>query len=157
LAAIVPPVGNAKEVVMRGGKTTRDPSYPNHAGTSKKSMREVEECSKGPSDIKEHAPGRRNPIEERTPEEEAEKPKFIETNILPFPQQNRKTTVDKQVTCFVEMIPKVYINFLLLEAMRVPTYACYLKDILTNKRAQPMSEVVNLTEECSAAILNRLP
>jgi hypothetical protein len=41
--------------------------------------------------------------------------------------------------------------------MLVPTYARYLKDILTKKRALLMSEVVKLTEECSAAIVNPLP
>jgi len=38
----------------------------------------------------------------------------------------------------------------------VPTYANYIKDILGNKRALPSTEVVQLTEECSAAILNPL-
>jgi hypothetical protein len=54
----------------------------------------------------------------------AEKAEFIGTNILPFPQRNRKTMVDEQFTRFVDMIQKVYINVPLLEAMRVPTYAC---------------------------------
>jgi hypothetical protein len=39
----------------------------------------------------------------------------------------------------------------------VLTYARYLKDILTKKQALPTSEVVKLTEKCSAAILNHLP
>ena len=39
--------------------------------------------------------------------------------------------------------------------MQVP-YAKYIKDILGNKRALPTTEVVQLTEECSAAILNPL-
>ena len=41
--------------------------------------------------------------------------------------------------------------------MQVPTYAKYLKDILNNKKPLPASEVVHMTEECSAAILNLLP
>src|SRR5574344_1984192 len=41
--------------------------------------------------------------------------------------------------------------------MQVPTYAKYLKDILNNKRALPTTEVIKLTEACSAAILNNLP
>jgi hypothetical protein len=44
-------------------------------------------------------------------------------------------TVDEQLTRFVDMIQKVYINFPLLQAMRVPTYARFLKNILTRKRA----------------------
>jgi hypothetical protein len=55
------------------------------------------------------------------------------------------------------MIQKVHINVPLIEAICVPTYARYLKDILTKKQALPISEVVKLTGECSAAILNHLP
>ena len=40
--------------------------------------------------------------------------------------------------------------------MQVPTYAKYIKDILGNKRTLPTTEVVQLTEECSAAILDPL-
>jgi len=40
--------------------------------------------------------------------------------------------------------------------MQIPTYAKYIKDILGNKRTLPTTEVVQLTEECSAAILDPL-
>ena len=36
--------------------------------------------------------------------------------------------------------------------MQVPTYAKYIKDILGNKRSLPTTEIVQLIEECSAAI-----
>jgi hypothetical protein len=39
--------------------------------------------------------------------------------------------------------------------MQVPTYAKYLKDILNNKRPLPTKDTVKLTEECSAAILEK--
>ena len=39
----------------------------------------------------------------------------------------------------------------------MPIYARYLKDILNNKRPLPSTEVIKLTEECSAAILNTSP
>jgi hypothetical protein len=42
----------------------------------------------------------------------------------------------------------------LLDALRVPTYTKYVRDILKNKRPLPTTEVIKLTEECSAAILN---
>ena len=77
--------------------------------------------------------------------------------MLPFPRRNHKATVDEQFGKFVEVIKKLYVNIPLLEAMQVPTYAKYLKDILNNKRPIPSTEVLKLTEECSAAILNQLP
>ena len=40
--------------------------------------------------------------------------------------------------------------------MQIPTYAKYIKDILGNKRTLPTTEVVQLTKECSTAILNPL-
>jgi hypothetical protein len=59
--------------------------------------------------------------------------------------------VDEQFTHFVDMIQQVHINVPLIEAMRVPTYARYLKDILTKKRYLPTSEVVKLTKELLTA------
>jgi hypothetical protein len=63
---------------------------------------------------------------------------------------------DEQFGKFVEVIKKLYINIPLLDAMQVPTYAKYLKDILGNKRSLPTTEVKQLTEVCSTAILNPL-
>jgi hypothetical protein len=40
--------------------------------------------------------------------------------------------------------------------MQVPTYARYLKDILTNKQPLPTTEVIKLTEAYSAAMLQQL-
>src|SRR6185503_736921 len=63
--------------------------------------------------------------------------------------------MDEQFTHFVEMIQKIHVNVPLLDVMHVPTDARYIKDIISNKRPLPTTEVVKLTEECSAAILNQ--
>jgi hypothetical protein len=65
--------------------------------------------------------------------------------------------MDEQFDKFVEVIQKLYINISLLDAIQVPTYAKYLRDILNNKRSLPSTEVIELTEECSEAILNTSP
>ena len=44
-----------------------------------------------------------------------------------------------------------------MDAMKVPTYARYIKDIINNKRPQPTTEVIKLTEAWSATILQQLP
>ena len=49
------------------------------------------------------------------------------------------------------------INVPLMDAMKVLTYAHYIKDIINNKRLLPTTEVIKLTEACSAAILQQLP
>jgi len=65
--------------------------------------------------------------------------------------------MDEQFGKFIEVIQKLYINIPLLDAMQVPTYMKYLRDILNNKRPLPSTEVIKLTEECSAVILNTSP
>ena len=65
--------------------------------------------------------------------------------------------MDEQFSKFVEVIQKLYINIPLLDAIHVPTYTKYLRDILNNKRPLPSTKVIKLTEECSAAILNTSP
>ena len=63
---------------------------------------------------------------------------------------------NEQFGKFVEVIKKLYVNIPLLDAMQVPTYDKYIKDILGNKRTLPTTEVVQLMEECSAPILDPL-
>ena len=75
--------------------------------------------------------------------------------MLPFPPRNKKAAADEQYSKFVEVIKKVYVNIPLLDAMQVPTYAKYLKDILNNKKPLPLTEIAHLTDECSAAILKK--
>ena len=65
---------------------------------------------------------------------------FHDTTALPFPKRLRKPVADE----FVEVVRKLYVNIPLLDAMQVPTYAKYI------------TEVVQLTKECSAAILDPL-
>jgi hypothetical protein len=146
LIAFIPSIEKAKAVVTRGAKPTRDSPYPNHAGTKR--------IPKESEDRDDELLGMRESSQARISEEKANKPEFIDTNILPFP--HRKATVDERFTCFVDMIQKVHINVPLLEAIRVPTYTCYLSDILIKKRALPTSKVVKHTEEFSTAILNHL-
>ena len=69
----------------------------------------------------------------------------------------KKRNADEQFNRFVEMIQQVNINVPLMDAVKVPTYARYLKDIINNKRPLPTTEVIKLTEACSAAILQQLP
>ncbi|KAJ1288537.1 hypothetical protein BS78_02G096600 [Paspalum vaginatum] len=82
---------------------------------------------------------------------------FYDTIVLPFPQRQKKAYVNDQFGKFVEVIKKLYVNIPLLDAMQVPTYAKYLKDILNNKNPLPSTEVMHLIEECSAGILNQPP
>ncbi|XP_066396101.1 uncharacterized protein [Miscanthus floridulus] len=41
-----------------------------------------------------------------------------------------------------------------MDILHVPFYAKYIKDIINNKRPLPTIEVIKLTDECSAAIID---
>ena len=82
---------------------------------------------------------------------------FYDTQVLPFPMRAKKPSTDEQFSRFVEIIQQVNINVPLMDAMKVPTYARYIKDIINNKRPLPTTEVIKLTEACSATILQQLP
>ena len=82
---------------------------------------------------------------------------FYDIQVLPFPMRAKKSSTDEQFNRFVELIQQVNINVPLMDAMKVPTYARYIKDIINNKRPLPTTEVIKLTEVCSAAIFQQLP
>jgi hypothetical protein len=110
-----------KTVTTRGGKTTRDPPHPNPV---EKKQKEV--ITKSEEEEEEDT-------EEVAPEEEKlrKTPQdYVDTTLLPFPQRLKKPTVDEKFGKFVEVIKKINVNIPFLEAMYVPTYAKYLKDIL---------------------------
>ena len=64
------------------------------------------------------------------------------TTALPFLERRRRPVADEQFGKFVEVIKKLYVNIPLLDAMQVPMYAKYIKDILGNKRTLPITKVV---------------
>jgi hypothetical protein len=76
---------------------------------------------------------------EPRPEKEEENlgkasPKDInDIHLLPFPCQAKKPVKDEKFSCFVEVIQRMHIHIPMLDAMQVPTYARYLKDILNQK------------------------
>ena len=134
-----PSVENVKAITTRGGKSTCDPPYPNLVGT----------CNAP------EAPSSNTAVEEVWPERTGPQ-ECCDMRLLPFLQRYKEPSVDEQFARFVEVIQKIHINVPLLDAMQVPTYARYVKDILDNKRPLPTTKLVKLTEECSNVILHKL-
>jgi hypothetical protein len=66
--------------------------------------------------------------------------------------------LDNHFEKFVEVVRRLSINMPLLDAIQVPTYSCYFKDILANKYEIATLGVdhVKMSEQCSAAIANGL-
>jgi hypothetical protein len=66
--------------------------------------------------------------------------------------------LDNHFEKFVEVVRRLSINMSLLDALQVPTYSHYFKDILANKYEIETLRVdhVKMSEECSAPIANGL-
>ncbi|KAJ1270500.1 hypothetical protein BS78_06G056600 [Paspalum vaginatum] len=140
-----PPKEHINAVTTRGGKSTQDPPSPSRTG------KEQEKTSESDDKVVEAD----TPSKEERPASKHLAHEFYDTTGLPFPPRNKKAAADEQYSKFVEVIKKLYVNIPLLDAMQVPTYAKYLKDILNNKKPLPSKEIVHLTKECSAAILKK--
>ncbi|XP_020259787.1 uncharacterized protein LOC109836335 [Asparagus officinalis] len=76
---------------------------------------------------------------------------------LPFPQRLANAKLEKRFGNFLEILKKLHINIPFTEVIsRMPSYAKFLKEILSNKRKLDDYATVALTEECSAIIQNKL-
>ena len=66
--------------------------------------------------------------------------------------------LDMQCGKFLDVLKKPYMNIPFTEALsQMPSYAKFLKEILSSKRKLEEHETVALTEVYSAAIQNKLP
>jgi hypothetical protein len=65
--------------------------------------------------------------------------------------------LDKQYARFVELLKKLNVNIPFTDVVtKMPTYAKFLKDILSNRRKLD-NKTVTLTEKVSAIVMNKLP
>ncbi|GLU07084.1 hypothetical protein SLE2022_240580 [Rubroshorea leprosula] len=77
---------------------------------------------------------------------------------IPFPHRLKQQKLDKQFAKFLDIFKKLHINIPFADALaQMPSYAKFLKEILSNKRKLEEYETVKLTEECSAILQNKLP
>lgn len=75
-----------------------------------------------------------------------------------FPVALKRAKLDAQFSKFLEVFKKLQINIPFADAlMQMPSYAKFLKEILSSKRKIEEHARVNLTEECSALVLNKVP
>jgi hypothetical protein len=146
----IPIKKNVKAVITRSGKTMAEPK----AKPKKTSPTDpVEEEEKAEAKVEA----------EPRPEKEEKNlgnalPKDIsDTHMLPFPHQAKKHVEDEKFSHFMEVIRRMYVHIPMLDAMQVPTYAWYLKDILNQKRPVPETDRLVFEEICSVAILAGLP
>ncbi|XP_021996068.1 uncharacterized protein LOC110893261 [Helianthus annuus] len=76
----------------------------------------------------------------------------------PYPGRLVKGKDAEQYGRFMEMLKKLHVNIPFVEALaKMPKYAKFLKDLLTNKKKLEDFSTVTLSEECSAVVQNKLP
>ncbi|XP_070035271.1 uncharacterized protein [Nicotiana tomentosiformis] len=77
---------------------------------------------------------------------------------LPFPQKQRREKLDKQFERFLEVFKQVHVNIPFTEVLsQMPSYARFMKEILSKKRNVEETSIVKLTEHCIAILQNKLP
>jgi hypothetical protein len=103
----------------------------------------------------EHSTGARKPKPSKIVTEE---PKFEmsgeDTKIPQLKPHYFQGKLDNHFERFVEVVRRLSINMLLLDALQVPTYSHYFKDILANKYEIATLGVdhVNMSKQCSAVL-----
>ncbi|CAL1381159.1 unnamed protein product [Linum trigynum] len=77
---------------------------------------------------------------------------------LPFPTRFHKDCLEIEFAKFMAMLKQVNISAPFVEALsKMPKYAKFIKEFLTNKRKLGELSTVMLNEECSAIMQNNLP
>nr|KYP32094.1 hypothetical protein KK1_047295 [Cajanus cajan] len=77
---------------------------------------------------------------------------------LPYPHAPSKKEKERQFARFLDIIKKLQINIPFTEAMeQMPTYARFMKEMLTKKRKILEEETIELEAGCSAIIQKSLP
>ncbi|XP_021729887.1 uncharacterized protein LOC110696861 [Chenopodium quinoa] len=77
---------------------------------------------------------------------------------LPYPQKFMRHKLDEQFGRFIDMLKQLHLSLPFTDVInQMPNYAKFLKYILSGKRTCDVVETINLTENCSAIIMNKIP
>ncbi|XP_057250674.1 uncharacterized protein LOC104893791 [Beta vulgaris subsp. vulgaris] len=77
---------------------------------------------------------------------------------VPFPQRLAKKQLNDKFMKFLEVMKGLQVHIPFLQAMsQMPTYAKFLKELLSNKTKLEESATIALTAEVSAVLQNKLP
>jgi len=142
-------------ITLRSGKEFEGPPMP-----QREDSREVD-CE---SDVEKEVPPEIS--SERTHTEKTTEAQVEDVSLpmkpykppVSYPQRLVKAREEHKYGKFLEMLKKFHINIPFLEAITdMPSYAKFLKDLLSNKGKLLKHATVSLTEECSTIIQNKLP
>ncbi|KAM0061597.1 putative aspartic peptidase domain superfamily [Helianthus debilis subsp. tardiflorus] len=90
--------------------------------------------------------------------EEKKEPMKVYKPTPPYPGRLMKGKDVEQYSKFLEMLKKLHVNIPFVEALsKMPKYAKFLKDLLTNKKKLEDRTTITLSEKCSVVKKNKLP
>ncbi|XP_057985368.1 uncharacterized protein LOC131170331 [Hevea brasiliensis] len=149
------PREHCKEAILRSGKIVGDEKKDEVEEEKKKEDEDKNESISNHDEVNEEA-NKKKEVEKEEEEKYVFPPPYKPP--LPYPQRFQKAKLDKQFGKFLKVLKKLYINIPFTDAIsQMPSYAKFLKEILSNKRRLKEYETVALTKECSALLQNKLP
>ncbi|XP_042022905.1 uncharacterized protein LOC121770193 [Salvia splendens] len=139
---------DCKAINLRSGKSYEGPTMPAEKEKISQEETVVEEVVEEKEPVEEVPPPKASTVIPAPPTEVK----------IPFPQRVQKKKLDDHFSRFLDIFRKVNINIPLVEALQqMPTYAKFLKDVLSKKKKWTDYETVNISENCSAIIQKKLP
>jgi hypothetical protein len=159
------------QVGQLAGRLSNDEGKLSGQPKSPESMKAIQTRSRKETENPERSAGARKPkpsaetegvAKEKVTRIVTEEPEFgmpeEDTRIPQLMPRYFRGKLDNHFEKFVEVVRRLSINMPLLDALQVPTYSRYFKDILANKYEVATLGVdhVKMSEECSAAIANGL-
>nr|KAJ0194075.1 hypothetical protein LSAT_V11C800418660 [Lactuca sativa] len=96
--------------------------------------------------------------QKKAQEKDARTGATVAPTTLPFPPRKSKSKEDDgQFKNFLEILSQLHINIPFVEALKqMPTYAKFMKEVLTRKRVWREFETVAMTKNCTSIIKNKL-
>ncbi|XP_042031610.1 uncharacterized protein LOC121778345 [Salvia splendens] len=156
------------QAVSRQHKPGQFPGQPNvnpkdckaiylRSGTNYESPMPEVEAKEVPEEKEEEEIEAESPLIQSEVKPEAIAPPTPKELKIPFPQVVQKKKLDEKLVKFLEIFKRVHLNIPLIEALQqMPGYLKFLKEIISKKKRLVDYETVNLTENCSAIIQQKM-
>jgi hypothetical protein len=149
------PNTSVKAITLRSGTAYDGPEVPQDAGVQAQ-QKQPDFQSKNHDETKHE--GDKEDTNAPTPNQvKGYIPRYVPPHrFIPYSQRLANTKLDKQYARFFELLKKMNVNIQFTDVVtQMPTYAKFLKDILSNRRKLD-EEIVTLTEKVSAIVMNKL-
>jgi hypothetical protein len=159
------PEGHAKRIEQDSQRTSRD-DIPPKKKKKHKTVAEPSRTGKDPNSVsisnaKTDLDGASNKEEvEKEPKKLAKNAKYTKDNFIankhgnerepwvqkpmPFPGKKHKSKEEEHYNMYCEWIKPLFLQIPLTDAIKMPPYSKYMKDIVTNKRKIPNEEISTL-------------